>query len=55
MSTKSASKIHETAVIAPGARIGKDVEIGAFTVIYIRWHLRLFCCSKHLFCKHSGT
>ena len=33
MSTKAASKIHETAVIAPGARIGKDVEIGAFSVI----------------------
>lgn len=26
-------KIHETAVVAPGARIGKDVEIGAFSVI----------------------
>lgn len=33
MSTGGASKIHETAVIAPGARIGKDVEIGAFTYV----------------------
>ena len=30
---KGASKIHETAVIAPGARIGQDVEIGAFTYV----------------------
>ena len=29
MSTKAASKIHETAVIAPGARIGKDGPIVA--------------------------
>ena len=27
------SKIHETAIISPGARIGKNVEIGAFTYI----------------------
>lgn len=25
--------IHETAIIAPGARIGRDVEIGAYTVV----------------------
>ena len=30
---KNTSKIHETAIISPGARIGKDVQIGAFTYI----------------------
>ena len=33
MGADKASKIHETAVIAPGAKIGEDVTIGAFAVI----------------------